>query len=300
MPQGPLAGLMDCMFGFLNVNKPSGITSFDAIRILQRRLGKAEKIGHAGTLDPFAQGVLVVCVGNATRLVRFLAQRPKQYHAEITLGATSSTDDPEGEIIQRPDAVVPSRANIEAALAGFVGTIQQVPPAHSAVHVGGKRAYTLARAGEKPVLAAKPVTIHAIELLGYEFPLLRINVTCGGGTYIRSLARDVGQKLGIGAYCSKLVRTAVGPFRLEQARPAQDLRLPEDMISPLRALEDMQVLTLPAAQVEQVYFGRQARVDRPAMPGQAALTDQAGKLIALARVGDDGFTLQPEMVFPPE
>jgi tRNA pseudouridine55 synthase len=291
---------MDCMFGFLNVDKPSGITSFDAIRILQRRLGRAEKIGHAGTLDPFAQGVLVVCLGHATRLVRFLAQRPKHYQAEITLGATSSTDDPEGEIIPGPDAAIPSGLNIEAALAGFVGAIQQAPPAYSAVHVGGKRAYALARAGKKPILAAKPVMIHALELLGYEYPVLRIRVACGGGTYIRSLARDIGQNLGTGAYCSKLVRTAVGPFRLDQARPAQDLRLPEDLVSPLRALEDMQVLALPAAQVEQVYFGRQGRSDCPATPGQAALTDQAGNLIALVRVGDDGFTLQPEMVFPPE
>lgn len=288
------------MFGFLTVNKPPGISSYDVIRLIKRRIGKTHKIGHAGTLDPFAEGVLVVCLGQATRLVRFLAERPKQYRAQITLGATSTTDDPEGEISVSGGVAAPSEEAVRQVMGRFVGTIQQTPPAHSAVRIAGRRAYKLARAGQEFEITPRPVEIFAIELERYDYPRLQISVTCGGGTYIRALARDIGQALGVGGYCSGLVRTAVGPFRIEDARRPEELSLPENLVSPLRALEPISVVTLSPEQVREIFFGRPIKLESALPPGRAALTDQAGQLIALAQVGPDGLHVKPEMVFPAE
>ena len=162
------------MFGFFNVHKPPGPSSHDIVARLRRQLGGKTRIGHAGTLDPFAGGVLVLCVGPATRLAEYVQVQPKRYAAEITLGATSTTDDVEGEIAESPNAAAATQEAVKKALASFVGDIDQVPPSHSAVHVAGTRAYKLARRGQMLDLPGRRVTIHGIELVSYEFPLLEV------------------------------------------------------------------------------------------------------------------------------
>ena len=283
------------MFGFFNVHKPPGPTSFDLIRQLRRRLGRKVKLGHAGTLDPFAEGVVVICAGRATRLAGYVQDQPKCYEAQLTLGATSTTDDPEGTITPAPTARAPSEHAVREVLARFVGTIQQLPPTYSAVHVPGGRAYELARAGRKVDLRPRTVTIHRIELRGYEYPLLELAVTCGRGTYIRSLARDLGQALGTGAYCSRLVRTAVGPFKLEQSIRPERLQPERDLLAPLTALAHLPQVTATAEQAEKLKLGRAIPGDAPA--GEVAVVDSSGRLLAVAVAGERPGMVRPVKVF---
>lgn len=199
------------------VYKPKGISSFAMVARVRRFFG-VKKVGHAGTLDPLASGVLVVGVGReATKKLSLEVAKEKEYVAELTLGQTSTTDDAEGEknevSVRRPD-----KKEIEESLCGFIGEIMQVPPKFSAIKVGGRRAYKIARSGEEVELKARPALIKEIELLSYKYPILKIRVVTGPGVYIRSLARDIGQKLGIGAYMSELERIRVGDFRVLDCR----------------------------------------------------------------------------------
>jgi tRNA pseudouridine55 synthase len=203
--------------GLLVIDKPLGMTSRDAVNRAWRWLPRGTRIGHTGTLDPLAIGVLVICAGAATRLAEYVQRMEKTYRAGVVLGTRSSTDDGEGVLTSTVVGNPPSREAVEAALQTFVGTIDQVPPGHSAAKVTGRRAYTLARQGKSVGLTARPVTIHAIELLGYDYPNVDIRVRCGKGTYIRSLARDLGERLGCGAYLKSLRRTAVGHFLASDA-----------------------------------------------------------------------------------
>ena len=203
-------------FGLLNVNKPRGVTSRDAVDRVER-LVRPAKAGHAGTLDPLATGVLVICVGQATRLIRFVQMMRKQYRATFLLGHSSETDDIERDVIAIPNAIVPTRAMIDGVLPQFIGDIQQRPPTHSAIKIAGRRAYKLARKGADFELAARTVTIHRIDLLRYEYPELDLDIECGSGTYIRALGRDLGAALGTAAVMSALERTAIGQFHVEQA-----------------------------------------------------------------------------------
>ena len=279
------------MFGFLNVNKPPGPTSHDIVAGVRRLVGRRIKVGHAGTLDPSADGVLVICLGPATRLADYVLAQSKQYVTEIALGATSPTCDSEGEIVATPAARPPSVESVQEALGRFTGQIEQVPPAYSAVHVGGRRAYKLARAGEKPVLPPRTVTLHEIRRL-------RIDVRCGSGTYIRSLARDIGEALGVGGYCSALRRTAVGPFGIDGAHAPDDLRPAEHLIEPLAALGGLPKVTVTSGQAVLIRNGRCVALDGPAAAGEVAVVDEAGRLLALASVGGDARTLQPRKVVP--
>ena len=209
--------------GILVVDKQVGFTSMDVCAIVRGRFRKggapkSMKVGHAGTLDPAATGVLVVLVGKATRLCDVLMAHEKEYEAEIDLCRRSTTDDIEGELTSVTVATPPTRQQVDAALAGFVGAIMQVPPAFSAIKVGGKRAYASARAGKEVKLAARPVVIHELALTAFEWPIARVHVRCGKGTYIRSLARDLGRALGAGGMLTALRRTRVGAYTLEQAR----------------------------------------------------------------------------------
>lgn len=210
--------------GILNVDKPAGISSARVVSVVKRLLPRRTKIGHAGTLDPFATGVLLLLVGKATRLCERLMDHPKVYDATLRLGATTVTDDPESPEQVMEDAPMPDAAQVVKAVSGFVGTIMQTPPVYSAMKVGGRRAYDLARRGEAVKLEARPVRIDAIDVLAYDWPTLRLSVRCGRGTYIRSLARDIGQALGTGAYLTALRRTAVGPFRPDEAVSLEQLR----------------------------------------------------------------------------
>jgi tRNA pseudouridine55 synthase len=217
--------------GFLNLDKPAGMSSARAVDRVKRILPRKTKIGHAGTLDPFATGVLVLLIGKATKQCESLMDQPKQYEATVKFGATTATDDPESpEIPLGREVRQVTLSQIEATLPRFVGAIQQRPPAFSALKVGGKRAYDLARSGENVELQARTVQVYKIELLDYAWPLLRLRIDCGRGTYIRSIARDLGEALGVGGYLIQLRRTRVGSFAIEQAVTLE--RILQDGVTP--------------------------------------------------------------------
>jgi tRNA pseudouridine55 synthase len=200
------------MNGLLVIDKPGGMTSRDVVNRAQRWFAKGTKLGHTGTLDPLATGVLVLCVGAATRLAEFVQAMGKGYAARVRLGARSDTDDADGTVVPVDGLTPPTVEQVRAALAPFVGVIQQLPPAYSALKVAGRRAHELARKGAEVKLDPRAVNVHGIELVNYAWPWLDITVECGKGTYIRSLARDVGDTLGVGGLVQTLRRTHVGPF----------------------------------------------------------------------------------------
>lgn len=205
------------MNGIINLDKPAGISSAKAVALVKKRLPRGVKIGHAGTLDPFATGVLLLLIGRATRLCERMMGEKKQYEATIRLGATTPTDDPESLTHLTEGAIAPPRDAVEIALSQFVGAIQQRPPAFSAMKVNGRRAYDLARRGTPVILQPRTVHVHAIDLLDYDWPLLRLRIDCGRGTYIRSLARDLGEALGVGGHLTELRRTRIGDFTIASA-----------------------------------------------------------------------------------
>jgi tRNA pseudouridine55 synthase len=285
--------------GWLIIDKPGGITSRDAVDRALRWFPRGTRIGHTGTLDPLATGVLVLAIGNATRLTEYVQQMTKVYEAGIILGAASDTDDADGAILPTPNANAPSRADIETALASFVGVIAQTPPAHSAAKVGGRRAYDLARQGKDVALAPRPVAIHRIELRGYAYPRLDIVVTCGKGTYIRSLARDLGQRLGVGGYIAALRRTEVGVFHasngLSLDAPREEAR--RRLLPIEHALQHLPSIAL--AEPELARFCKGQRVELPMGvaidSGEAMIVSQSGEFTAIAAVIDG--VLKPERVF---
>lgn len=207
--------------GVLVVDKPLGVTSAAMCTLVKGRLKRAHagrpKVGHGGTLDPLATGVLVILVGRATKLSDRVMGSGKEYMAEIDLSARSPTDDLEAAPVPVRVDRPPSEADVRAACHRFLGRVMQAPPAHSAMKVGGKRAYELARAGEEAPLRPRPVEIREIELVAYAWPTARVRVSCGKGVYIRSLARDLGVALGVGGVLTALRRTRVGPFTVENA-----------------------------------------------------------------------------------
>jgi tRNA pseudouridine55 synthase len=303
------------MFGFFAIDKPAGPTSHDVVASVRRRVGRGVKIGHAGTLDPFARGVLVVCAGPATRLADYVQAQPKQYRAVVRLGATSTTDDPDGEITPTPPGLVPptrsdhgelaaplggerpAEADVRRAVAGFVGEIDQVPCSHSAVHVDGQRAYKLARAGREVTLPSRRVVIHAIDVLRWDWPILELDVRCGSGTYIRALARDIGSALNVGGYCQALTRTAVGVFELTPAVAPDDLDPARDLLPPTLALGDMPRAVIDASQHDRLRNGGLLDLPEPAVGDEVALLDGDGHLLAIAQPRAGGWKLQPTKVF---
>jgi tRNA pseudouridine55 synthase len=202
--------------GILNVNKPEGKTSFNVVAWLKRLTGE-KHVGHAGTLDPIATGVLPICFGQATRVVQFLTESSKTYLAQIELGVTTDTFDRQGKIIERGDPGGITVTQVEEALSSFQGVIEQVPPVYSALKHQGKRCHELARAGVPIKLKARQVEIASLELINCQLPLITINVDCSKGTYIRSLAHDLGQYLHCGAHLKNLIRLRCGAFHIEDA-----------------------------------------------------------------------------------
>jgi tRNA pseudouridine55 synthase len=213
------------LHGLLVIDKPPGISSMEVVRRVRRSGGHC-KTGHAGTLDPLATGVLICCLGRATKRVDQLMGLTKVYDATIDLSAFTSTDDAEGEREPVELARPPAPGAVRAALDRHTGDIAQRPPAYSAIKVGGRRAYKLARAGDAVELAPRTVRIESIDLHRYDWPRLEITVTCGKGTYIRALARQLGQALGTGGYLAALRRTAIGPYTIEHAWPLDALPQP--------------------------------------------------------------------------
>ena len=288
--------------GILNVSKPAGPSSFAVVRTV-RRLPGISKVGHGGTLDPSADGVLPVLVNAATRLADFLHEWPKTYLASVTFGFTSDTGDREGHVTPAGDASTVSRERIEELLPTFRGRIDQVPPMYSALKQGGEALYRKARRGEATERRARPVEIFALRLLDYE-PLSRVGrfeVDSGRGMYVRSLAHDLGAALGCGAYLSALTRTAVGPLRLAQAVPLAalsragerwtDWLLPMDL--PLQGWPSVALDAVGAAAIRR---GQSVAAPSSA-PGRYRLIDPEGRLLAWAEV-DAAHRLQPRAVFP--
>ncbi|HOB11781.1 MAG TPA: tRNA pseudouridine(55) synthase TruB [Syntrophomonadaceae bacterium] len=293
------------MHGFLNISKPSGITSFDVIRRLKRCFPRGTRIGHLGTLDPMATGVLPIAIGQATRIIPYLERGDKEYIASMTLGAVSDTQDAWGNITDCQSAFV-NREQVEAVLPLFKGIIWQEPPMYSAVHHDGIRLYELARQGQTVTRKKRPVEIKSLELLGFDnrdrYPVAELRIVCSRGTYIRTLCHDMGQKLGTGAFLSALTRTRSGEFTLAEATsldealdcwsnlllpldyplqhwPAVILRTPEDV----RGMENGQ--TIVAAMELSANL---VRVYRP---------DKTLLAIAQVRRRDDKDYLKPERVF---
>jgi tRNA pseudouridine55 synthase len=209
--------------GVLNVDKPAGVSSARVVSRVKRLLPRGTKIGHAGTLDPFATGVLLLLVGKATKLCERLMDEPKQYEATVKLGATTPTDDPESLETPTPGATPVTIEALQTALASLVGDVIQRPPAFSALKVGGRRAYDLARDGQAVELKPRTVRIYGIELLDYAWPLVRVRIDCGRGTYVRAIARDVGELLRVGGHLTQLRRTRVGPFHASDAVSSEQL-----------------------------------------------------------------------------
>lgn len=209
--------------GFILVNKPSGITSHDVVDFLRKITG-IKKIGHAGTLDPLATGLLILGIGReATKKLGKFQKLDKEYVAKIKLGATSNTFDKEGKIEKREFKKIPTLNEIKEVLKNFIGEIEQIPPPFSAKKISGKKAYELARKGIKFNLKPQKVKIYKIEILNYSFPYLELKISCSSGTYIRSLANDIGEKLNCGGYIEELKRTRIGNFSLENAVPLYNL-----------------------------------------------------------------------------
>ena len=208
--------------GMVLVDKPAGITSFGVVARVRRRLseklGKKAKVGHTGTLDPFATGLMIIVTGKECRNAMNYSKLDKEYEAVIRLGQTSTTGDPEGDIINISDAI-PTKEAVEAALVPFRGEITQRPPIFSAIKINGRRAYDLARKGEAVEIPERQVTIYALELIDYNYPDVRVRAHVSSGTYIRSLAEDIGKVLETGAYCSELRRTKVGEWSIDNAEP---------------------------------------------------------------------------------
>ncbi len=290
------------MNGFLNLHKPAGVTSRGVVNRIVRLVGRGPKVGHAGTLDPLATGVLVVAVGPATRLIDRVQAQAKTYRAEIRLGARSDTDDADGTIVETPDALAPDEPAIRAALASQVGTIAQVPPQYSALKREGQRAYDLARQGEAVDLAPRPVRIDRIELLSYAWPIVTIEVDCGAGTYIRSIARDLGDALGCGGLITVLTRTRIGRFAIESALDPETLTaesIAAHVLPVASAVADLPRVDLDADQTRLIAHGRSLdaqRLQPVPPPGDLALFAPDGTLLALAHHEPDTRSVRPVRV----
>jgi tRNA pseudouridine55 synthase len=293
--------------GVLVVDKPAGPTSHDIVA-LARRLTGQRRIGHGGTLDPFAAGVLPLFLGGATRLVEYHLKATKRYRATVCFGASSTTDDLDGELTPH-DGPAPDEAAVRAALPALTGEISQRPPVYSAIQIGGRRAYALTREGTPPDLPERAVTIHALELVAWDGsdaarPIAILEVECSAGTYVRAIARDLGAALGSAAYLGALVRTATGPFRREDATPVEALRAaasdgPEAIAALLRpadaGLDDMPSIVLADDEVLDARLGRFVRpgagIGRLPAGEPVRLLDTAGVIVGIGE--SDGRRIAP-------
>jgi tRNA pseudouridine55 synthase len=295
------------MDGIFNIDKPEGLTSHDVVARVRRICG-TRRVGHAGTLDPFATGVLPVVVGRATRLVEYLADADKEYRAVVALGAVSDTYDREGAITPAPGAVMPSDKAVHEALSGFRGEIEQVPPMHSAIKVGGKKLYELARQGVEVERQPRKVTIARLDVEWYRPPMLGIHVKVSKGTYIRSLAHDLGQALGVGAYLESLIRTRHGPFKVDEATTLEGLEEAfrqetwrESLFPPEFILWGWPTHTATPEEEADVRQGRPLRAPGPISRSDRrmmAVKTEAGDILAVAEWNVERCLWQPKKVFP--
>ena len=288
--------------GLLNLNKPAGVTSRWLVDQVQR-LVRPQKAGHAGTLDPLATGVVVVCVGSATRLIQYVQRKPKTYRATFLLGRWSDTEDVEGQVVPLEAPPVPSAAELAQAAVALTGEIQQRPPAFSALKLQGQRAYKLARQGRTVELAPRPVIIYGLEIVRYAYPELELSIRCGSGTYVRSLGRDLAASLGTAAVMSALTRTAIGGFALAEALAPAELSADSwagRLLPPLRAVEELPLVTLTDADCLRLWQGQRPDCKGTSWPAdvELAAVDPHGRLAAIAvRTGDQ---LRTVCGFPPD
>ncbi len=275
--------------GLLVVDKPQGITSHDVVGKL-RRIAGMRKIGHTGTLDPMATGVMVMLLGQATRLSDYLIRHNKGYIATVQLGVTTDTYDAEGETVATAAVPTISDADLETALDAFRGPIEQIPPAHSAIKRGGKKAYELARQGKKVDLPARPVTIHQLSMLGRTDSTVDLEIHCSAGTYIRSIAHDLGQSLGSGAHLSALRRIQSGAFGIKQAKTLEEVKalgdagtLANAMLPLGTGMDEMEKITLSEDDCRALMFGKRIQCDR-VTDNSIRAYNNAGELIAITKV----------------
>jgi tRNA pseudouridine55 synthase len=276
--------------GLLLVDKPHGITSHDAVSRVRRSLG-IRKVGHSGTLDPLATGLLVMGVGRGTRLLRFLSEFPKLYEGTGVLGVETTTLDAEGDVVREAPVAV-TEPELRAAVASFVGDIEQAPPAYSAVKVGGERSYKAARRGEAVDSPSRRVHVYAFNVRRFDPPRFDFRVRCSGGTYVRSLVADVGHALECGAHVTALRRTAVGPFGVEEARPPDD---PGPLLPLERAVEHLAAVTLHEEEARVAAHGSILGPAGIEGPYRALAPD--GRLVGIYR--DEGTKAVPEVILSP-
>lgn len=302
------------MDGVLNINKPRGKTSFDIVAIV-RRLSGERRVGHAGTLDPEATGVLLVCLGKATRIVEFMMNNTKTYRAEVELGITTDTYDASGKITQRGDISGIDQQQVEAALSSFRGQIVQIPPMYSAVKYNGRPLYELARAGRTVEREGRPIEIHSLELLKWQAPVATIEVVCGKGTYIRSLAHDLGQVLGCGAMLRSLTRLRCGLFSIEDSVSLPELedafgrgRWQKYLYSIDNVLSHWKTVTVSDETAQAIRNGQSVELGGEAGSGDEVLSTPSpdnrclahasdGSLLALLRFEPELGRWQPDKVF---
>ena len=292
------------MDGVLNINKPSGVTSHDVVESVRKILHE-RRIGHTGTLDPLATGVLVLCVGKATRIAQYLEAGEKEYRAIMRLGVTTDTLDAEGLILETKSYSPPGRQKIIDVMQGFIGPIMQRPPAYSAVKVAGVPSYKLAREGKAELLKPRPVTIYSIELTAFEDPMVSLTIRCSKGVYIRTLCAELGDALGMGAHITGLERTRSGRFSIDHAVTLDRLRTmmtagsEEQVVTPIdEALAAFPSIPLGEAEAARVLHGNQ--ISCPSsfaniVSDHVRLHSPAGRLLGLARIVAG--VLKPDLVF---
>lgn len=288
------------MDGVVNVYKPIGPTSHDVVNHVRRLFGQ-KRVGHAGTLDPMATGVLVVCLGKATRIVEYLTNTKKEYRATMTLGVRTDSEDSTGKVIDEADASDVSYDSIKEAAGRFAGEIDQVPPMISALKHEGKPLYKHAREGKTIERAARRVTVHSINVTGFrpgERAEADLTVVCSSGTYIRTLCADIGDALGCGAMMSRLERTRVGVYNLDQAVTLDDLEIaPESHVTTISdALRDMPYVEVDSEGEWQVLHGLTTVLRTSTEPGSTVRIVSGGNLIAIGLVADDGASVKPRKV----
>ena len=289
------------MDGFLNVSKPLGWTSHDVVALI-RGLSQTKRVGHAGTLDPAAAGVLLVAVGRATRLVDYLVEQDKSYCGDFVLGAATDTDDAEGHVLYVRDPSNITLGQVAGGLARFLGDIEQVPPQYSAVKIGGRKAYEIARRGGEARMAARRVSIKGLAIVEWMSPVASVLVHASKGTYVRSLARDLGESLGVGCHLGALVRLTVGRFDCCDAVDVDDLRLAAEfgyldrlLYSPDVAVAHLPAILLSEQRARDMVRGKQwPAAEARATRGPVRVYSEAGSFLGLAERRGDNW--QPKLV----
>ena len=276
------------LFGVLNVNKPAQLTSRDVVNRIVRQCPRKTKVGHAGTLDPMATGVLVVAIGPATKLIQYAQGSSKTYVGSFRLGLRSDTEDITGTVEELPDAPQIARSDLVAAFDQFTGQVMQTPPQYSAVKVDGQRAYKAARQGKPLDIKPRPTRIDSLQLVSFEFPDVQIEIKCGKGTYVRTLGRDIAKSLGSDSVMTALTRTAVGEFSIESSNSLQQIQANpiEEMISsPSSIVSDMPKVVLNSEETQRLLHGKRLRSSNWEVINEAgqelAAFDRSGQLLGI-------------------